>query len=60
MIYKNLHDINTIASCDNETLIGGTDENGEDFTIVLSTFELLEWVDTEYLKESLIKYINKK
>tara|TARA_R110000744_G_scaffold113303_1_gene212320 strand:- start:428 stop:610 length:183 start_codon:yes stop_codon:yes gene_type:complete len=60
MIYKNLHDINTIASGDNETLIGGTDENGKDFTIVISTFELLEWIDTEYLKESLIKYIKTK
>ena len=60
MIYKNLHDINTHCSNDNETMFVGTDENGEDFTIVLSTFELLEWVDTEYLKESLIKYINTK
>ena len=50
MIYKNLHDINTHCSNDNETMFVGTDENGEDFTIVLSTFELLEWVDTEYIK----------
>jgi|TARA_B100001093_G_scaffold490720_1_gene530056 hypothetical protein len=60
MIYKNLHDINTIASSDNETLVCGTDENGKDFTLTLSTFEILEWFDTEYLKESLIKYIKQK
>ena len=47
MIYKNLHDINTIASSDNETLVCGTDENGKDFTLTL-------------LKETLIKYINQK
>ena len=60
MIYKNLHDINTIASSDNETLVCGTDENGKDLTLTLSTFEILEWFDTEYLKESLIKYIEQK
>lgn len=60
MIYKNLHDINTIASSDNETLVCGTDENGEKFTLTLSTFEILEWFDREYLKETLIKYINQK
>tara|TARA_R110002051_G_C8714725_1_gene496004 strand:+ start:1141 stop:1323 length:183 start_codon:yes stop_codon:yes gene_type:complete len=60
MIYKNLHDINTSCSHDNETMLSGTDEMGNDFTIVLSTFELLEWIDMEYLKESLIKYIKQK
>ena len=60
MIYKNLHDINTIASGNNETLVSGTDENGKEFTLTLSTFEILEWFDKEYLKETLIKYINKK
>ena len=40
MKYKNLHDINTFACSDNEVMLSGTDEQGEDFTIVLSAFEL--------------------
>ncbi len=60
MIHKNLHDINTHCSYDNETMLCGKDENGEEFTITISTFELLEWIDIEYLKQSLIKYIEQK
>ncbi len=57
MIYKNLHDIHTNHSKDNETVLVGKDENGNEFTITLSTFELLEWLDIEYMKETLIKHI---
>tara|TARA_R100000353_G_C6477960_1_gene188344 strand:+ start:396 stop:578 length:183 start_codon:yes stop_codon:yes gene_type:complete len=57
MIYKNLHDIHTHASSGNETTLVGTDENGDEFTITLSTFELLEWLDVEYMKDTLIKHI---
>lgn len=57
MIDKNLHDIHTHYSKDNETVLVGKDENGADFSICIPTFELLEWLDTKYLKQSLIKYI---
>ena len=57
MKYKNLHDINTFACSDNEIYLSGTDENGEDLTIVLNAFELLEWLDIKYIKEQTIKYI---
>tara|TARA_Y100001973_G_C5208440_1_gene343454 strand:- start:9286 stop:9468 length:183 start_codon:yes stop_codon:yes gene_type:complete len=59
MIYKNLHDINTFSCSDNEVYLSGTDENGEDFTIVLSAFELLEWLDIKHIKEQTLKYIEK-
>ena len=59
MIYKNLHDINTFSCSDNEVYLSGTDENGEDFTIVLSAFELLEWLDIKHIKEQTLKYIDK-
>ena len=55
MKYKNLHDINTFACSDNEVMLSGTDEQGEDFTIVLSAFELLEWLDMKYIKKQTIK-----
>ena len=57
MIHKNLHDINTTYSSDNETTLIGIDETGEEFTITISTLELLEWIDKKHLKESLIKHI---
>jgi hypothetical protein len=57
MIYKNLHDINTFSCSDNEIYLSGTDEDGEDLTIVLNAFEVLEWLDIKYIKKQTIKYI---
>ena len=59
MKYKNLHDINTFSCSDNEIYLSGTDENGEDLTIVLNAFEVLEWLDIKYIKKQTIKYIKK-
>tara|TARA_R110002020_G_scaffold29237_2_gene92320 strand:+ start:4599 stop:4781 length:183 start_codon:yes stop_codon:yes gene_type:complete len=59
MIYKNLHDINTFACSDNEIYLSGTDENGEDFTIILNGIEILEWLDMKHIKEQTLKYIDK-
>jgi hypothetical protein len=59
MNYKNLHDINTFACSDNEIYLSGTDENGEDLTIVLNALEVLEWLDIKYIKEQTLKYIDK-
>tara|TARA_B100001094_G_scaffold7119_1_gene6349 strand:- start:2746 stop:2928 length:183 start_codon:yes stop_codon:yes gene_type:complete len=59
MKYKNLHDINTFSCSDNEILLSGTDENGEDLTIILNAFEILEWLDMNYIKKQTLKYIEK-
>lgn len=59
MIYKNIHDINTFSCSGNEVYLSGKDENGKDITIVLSSFELLEWLDINYIKEQTLKYIEK-
>tara|TARA_R100001463_G_scaffold103430_1_gene157730 strand:+ start:1171 stop:1353 length:183 start_codon:yes stop_codon:yes gene_type:complete len=58
MKYKNLHDINTFSCSDNEILLSGTDENGENLTIVLNAFEVLEWLDIDYIKKQTLKYID--
>lgn len=58
MKYKNLHDINTFSCSDNEVYLSGTDEEGEDFTIVLNAFELLEWLDMKYIKKQTLIYID--
>ena len=58
---KRLNDINTFAaSVDNETYIVGTDEQGEEFTVVFNTINLLEWIDKDtikYMKRQTKKYI---
>ena len=58
---KRLNDINTLAtSVDNETYIVGTDEQGEEFTVVFNTIDLLEWIDKDtikYMKRQTKKYI---
>ena len=59
MRYKNLHDINTFQCVENEVFLVGKDENGRDTTIVLSSLELLEWLDMKYIKKQTLKYIEK-
>ena len=58
MEYKRLNDINTFASSlDNETYISGTDENGNDITVIFDTIDILQWIDTKYMKRQAKKYI---
>ena len=57
MKYKNLHDINTLQCHRNEVYLAGKDENGKEITIVFTTIELLEWLNTKHMKEEAIKYI---
>ena len=56
--YKRVSEINTFASTlDNETYIAGTDEHGNDITLIFDTIELLQWLDTKYMKQQAKKYI---
>ena len=57
-IYSNLHDINTFMSTkDNETYRSGMNENGGAGATGISTVELLEWLDVDYMKKQTIEYI---
>ena len=59
LIQKRLHDIDTFMSNeDNETILSGKDEYGNDFILIFSTMELLEWMDIDYMKKQSKKYIN--
>ena len=59
MIYKRINDLNTFASTlDNETYLSGTDEYGNDITVIFDTIDLLHWIDTKYMKRQSKKYIN--
>ena len=55
--YKNIHDLNTFQCVNNEVYLSGIDENGEEITIVFNTFELLEWLNIDNMKNETIKYI---
>ena len=33
---------------------------GKDFQVVFDSYNFLEWIDTEYIKEQLIKHIKTK
>jgi hypothetical protein len=56
---KRLNDINTFMSTENnETILQGTDEYGEDFSITFDTIELLDWLDIEHMKNKAKNYIN--
>jgi len=62
-IHKRLHEINTFQCVDNELYLRGKDEMGADLTLCFDAFNFLEWIDKEqieYIKEQLIKYIQKK
>ena len=53
-----LHDINTSQHVLNETYLVGTNQWGEDITILCNTIELLEWLDIPRMKQQSCKYIN--
>ena len=58
-ITKRMNDINTFMSTeDNETCLVGTDEYGKEFMIWFDTIELLQWLDTEYMKKRAKDFIN--
>jgi len=63
IIHKRMNDINTFQAHENEVYLRGTDEWGKDFQICFDSYNFLEWIDTEqlfYIKQQLVKYINKK
>ena len=49
--------IHTFMAHENEVAIAGTDENGEELTVWFDSYEFIEWIDKEHIKEKLTKYI---
>ena len=52
--------IESVYHIDNETYFNGTDERGNEFELVMDSLELLEFIDVDILKKSLIKFIKKQ
>jgi hypothetical protein len=57
MKHKNIHDLNTFQCVDNEIYLSGKDESGKDTTVVFNAIELLTWLDIDYIKKQIIKFI---
>jgi hypothetical protein len=60
MIHKRLNDINTISCNDNELLLSGVDEHGNDIIITFDAINFLQWIDKDTMsciKEQTIEYI---
>ena len=57
MKFQPIHPINTFQVANNEIYLGGLDEKGEDITIVMNAYEVLEWLDIKYIKQQTIKHI---
>lgn len=56
--FTRLNDIDTFSCNENETYLGGKNEWGEPVVIVFDTYDLLEWLDIDYMKEQLKKHID--
>jgi len=58
LIQKRLHTIDTfMATEDNETILSGKDEYGNDFIVIFDTIEILDWIDINHMKKQSQKYI---
>ena len=55
--------IHTFMAHDDEVIIGGTDESGEELCMWFKSHNFLDWINNdqiEYIKQKLIDYIDKK
>ena len=44
---------------ENEICLAGKDEHGEELCMWFDAYEFIQWVDMDYIKETLTKHINK-
>ena len=62
-IIKRMNNINTFMPYENEVCLSGTDEHGKQFTVWWDSYDFLEWIDKNNIKEikkALIKHIKNK
>ena len=58
-ILKRLHDIHTYHFFEGDLNLCGKDEEGNEFELSMSAYELLEWINTNEVREELAKWILK-
>jgi len=48
-----------MSTNENETFFSGTDDEGNEATVVFNTIDLLKWVDVDWMKLKSKEYIDK-
>ena len=56
--YIDLCELHTFAAQENATYLAGVADDGNDITIVLSTIDLLRWLDIQKMKAQAKLYID--
>ena len=55
---KRLQQIDTYHFFEGDITLGGVDENGDSFSVTLCAYDVIHWIDTDGIRDDLIKYIN--
>tara|TARA_R100000664_G_scaffold7516_1_gene12632 strand:- start:1076 stop:1333 length:258 start_codon:yes stop_codon:yes gene_type:complete len=56
---KRIHNINTYHFFEGDVTIVGVDENGEDFSLSIDAYELINWIKTDQVREELAQFLLK-
>ena len=56
---KRINDINTYHFFEGDVTIVGVDENGEDFSLSIDAYELINWIKTDQVREELAQFLLK-
>ena len=56
---KRINDINTYHFFEGDVTIVGVDENGEEFSLSIDAYELIQWINTDQVREELAKWLLK-
>lgn len=56
--YVEIVELHTFAAQEDDTYLAGVDDDGNDITIVLSTIDLLRWLDIQKMKAQAKLYID--
>ena len=56
---KRINDINTYHFFEGDVTIVGVDENGEEFSLNIDAYELIQWINTDQIREELAKWLLK-
>tara|TARA_R100000329_G_C7488594_1_gene172109 strand:+ start:41 stop:301 length:261 start_codon:yes stop_codon:yes gene_type:complete len=56
---KRINNINTYHFFEGDVTIVGVDENGEEFSLSIDAYELINWINTDQIREELAKWLLK-
>ena len=59
MNIKRINNINTYHFFEGDVTIVGVDENGEEFSLNIDAYELIQWINTDQVREELAKWLLK-